>query len=118
VRSHKDLEVWKRAVILATSLYRTTVQFPREELFGLTAQVRKSAVSIPSDIAEGAARQGTKEFVQFLYIAAGSASELHTQLEIAASVVPKLEVEIRRLQDEAEQIARMLRKMIQSLKTR
>jgi four helix bundle protein len=74
VKSHEDLEVWQVAVALAKQLYELTAASPREERFGLTAQLRKSAVSIPSNIAEGAARQGTKESVQFLYISAGSAS--------------------------------------------
>jgi len=116
MRSHEDLAVWQLGMTLAKRLYQLTSQFPREEQFGLSAQLRKSAVSIPSNIAEGAARQGTKEFVQFLYIASGSASELLTQLEIANSFVPKLKTEIEELRDDAERIAMMLRKLIKSLK--
>ena len=71
---------------LVTSIYTLTKGYPKEELYGLTAQIRKSAVSIPSNIAEGAARRGAKEFTQFLYIALGSCAELETQLSIAKNL--------------------------------
>ena len=116
MKSHEDLEVWQLGMVVAKRLYQVTSGFPREEQFGLSAQLRKSAVSIPSNIAEGAARQGTKEFLQFLYIASGSASELRTQLEIAISVVPNLEAELQALRADSERIAMMLRKLIRSLK--
>jgi four helix bundle protein len=80
------LEAWKLSRTLVTDIYKLTKSFPKEEVFGLTAQIRRSAVSIPSNIAEGAARTGTKEFAQFLSIARGSASELDTQLLIAADL--------------------------------
>lgn len=83
MRDHKDLEVWKLAIDLVLEIYGATTSFPKGELFGLTAQMRRAAVSIPSNISEGAARQTGKEFVQFLFIALGSASELETQLIIA-----------------------------------
>ena len=77
--NHKDLEVWKQSVGLAKAVYELTGTFPPSELYGLTAQMRRSAVSIPSNIAEGAARGTDKEFIHFLYIALGSLSELDTQ---------------------------------------
>ncbi len=83
MRSHKDLEVWKNSIDLVTILYKITENFPHHEQFGLTGQVRRAAVSIPSNIAEGAARNHNKEFIQFLYIALGSSSEIETQLIIA-----------------------------------
>ena len=83
MKSHKDLEVWKQAVSLAGLVYEVTKGFPADERFGLTTQMRRAAVSIASNIAEGAARHSDKEFVRFLHIASGSASELDTQLEIA-----------------------------------
>jgi four helix bundle protein len=82
-KPHKRLDVWKLAVELAVSVYRATEKFPGEERFGLTSQIRRAAVSIPSNIAEGAARRGKKEFVQFLHTARGSLSEMDTQLDIA-----------------------------------
>jgi len=84
--SHKDLEVWKRAIQLVKKIYQETSNFPKEEIYGLTSQIRRSAISIPSNIAEGAARQSSKEFIQFLYISLGSAVELETQLIIGGEL--------------------------------
>jgi four helix bundle protein len=81
--THKDLEVWKLGIDLVEKLYLLTRVFPKEEIYGLTSQIRRSGVSIPSNIAEGAARKNTKEYIQFLYIALGSLSELETQLIIS-----------------------------------
>ena len=83
LRTHKDLDVWKKAMDLAAHVYSLTARFPKEELYGLTSQIRRSAVSIPSNIAEGAARHSRKEFIQFLHIASGSVAELETQLLLA-----------------------------------
>ena len=82
-RAHKKLEVWQEGVVLATSVYELTESFPKSEIYGLVSQMRRAVVSIPSNIAEGAARFCTKEFAQFLSIAGGSLSELDTQMEIA-----------------------------------
>ena len=81
--THKDLDVWKKARDLAAEVYLLTARFPREELYSLTSQIRRSAGSIPSNIAEGAARHSRKEFIQFLHIASGSVAELETQLLLA-----------------------------------
>ena len=81
-RAHKDLRVWQSAIALVEDVYRLTSTFPRDEQFGLTSQMRRAAVSVPSNIAEGSARQTTKELLHFLSIAAGSLAELDTQLEI------------------------------------
>ena len=83
IRNHKDLEVWKQSIDLVDAVYRMTKTFPPEELYGLVNQMRRAAVSIPSNIAEGAARASKKEFTQFLYIALGSVSELETQTIIS-----------------------------------
>ena len=83
MRLHEKLEVWKRAIDFVIDVYKATDAFPKEEKFGLTSQIRRAAVSIPANIAEGAARQTEKEFVNFLSIAQGSASELETELLIA-----------------------------------
>ncbi|MGL4349559.1 MAG: four helix bundle protein [Plesiomonas shigelloides] len=80
---HKQLESWQQAMILVEQIYQCTQSFPREELFGLTSQMRRAAISVPSNIAEGAARGGTKEYAYFLNIARGSLAELDTQLMIA-----------------------------------
>lgn len=86
MKTHKDLDVWKKSVDFVTDLYKVTQDFPKEELYGLTSQMRRAAISIPSNIAEGSARQGNKELVQFLCIALGSAVELDTQLNIARNL--------------------------------
>ena len=102
---------------LAEDVYGVTRRFPKEELFGLTTQMRRCAISVASNIAEGAARQGDKEFVQFLYVAAGSASELDTRLEIAKRVAVGDPQELERLQSEVERISMMLRGLIRSVRT-
>ena len=82
-RPHKRLDAWKLAVDLAILVYHATEGFPKEERFGLVNQIRRAAVGIPANIAEGAARKSKKEFVQYLHVARGSVSELDTHLEIA-----------------------------------
>jgi four helix bundle protein len=82
-KPHKKLEAWKQSVDLVIAIYKATEEFPSREIYGITNQVRRAAVSIPSNIAEGAARQTKKEFTNFLHIAQGSLSELDTQFEIA-----------------------------------
>lgn len=83
MKTHKDLDVWNEGIELVVKVYKIVQRFPKEERFGLADQIKKSAVSIPSNIAEGAARHSKKEFLQFLYISLGSISELETQLIIA-----------------------------------
>ena len=83
---HKQLDVWQKAMVLVTNIYTLTKQFPLDEKFGLTNQICRASVSIPSNIAEGAARQTNKELIQFLYISLGSASEVETQLLIAQNL--------------------------------
>lgn len=86
LRSYKDLVVWQKAMALVADVYRVTRGFPREEIFGLASQMRRSAVSIPSNIAEGQGRATRGEFVQFLGHARGSLFELDTQVSIAGSL--------------------------------
>ncbi|MBI3041388.1 MAG: four helix bundle protein [Betaproteobacteria bacterium] len=85
-RGHHKLEAWKVSRALVKDVYLLTQKFPREEMFGLVSQMRRAAVSIPSNIAEGAARTGNREFAQFLNVARGSLSELETQLLIASDL--------------------------------
>jgi four helix bundle protein len=82
IKSYRDLTVWQKAIELVIKIYALTDKFPTEERFGLTSQMRRAAVSIPSNIAEGNFRRSTKDYVQFLKIAFGSGAELETQLEI------------------------------------
>jgi four helix bundle protein len=85
-RGHYSLDAWKESRKLVSAIYRVTQAFPKEEMFGLTAQMRRASVSIPSNIAEGAARTGSREYAQFLNVARGSLSELETQLFIACDL--------------------------------
>jgi len=80
---HKDLDAWKESMKLVKKVYEITRKYPKDELYGLTSQMRRSAVSVPSNIAEGSARNSTKEYVRFLYIAFGSLTELETQIIIS-----------------------------------
>jgi len=83
LQSHKDLNVWKQSMEFVSKIYRITRQLPAEEQYGLSSQMRCSAISIPCNIAEGAARHSSKEYMQFLYISLGSLAEIETQLDIA-----------------------------------
>jgi four helix bundle protein len=85
-RAHYNLDAWRLSRQLVAAVYRLTQGFPKEELFGLTSQMRRAAVSVPCNIAEGSARKGEREFAQFLNIARGSLSELETQLVIAGDL--------------------------------
>ena len=117
VQSFRDLQVWQRAMQLTVAIYRMTQTFPREEVYGLTSQIRRSAVSIPSNIAEGQGKLNTAEFRQFLGVARGSTCELQTQLEIARA----LKYGDARLVDEADglshEVGKMLFAMLASLKS-
>ena len=116
VRTHKDLEVWKRAMGFVINLYEITRVFPKEELFGLTSQMRRSAISIPSNIAEGSARNHNNETIQFLHIALGSAAEIETQIILATSIGYINEEKSMKLITEINCISKMLQGLLKSLK--
>ena len=80
---HKELDVWKKSMDLVEEIYKHTDKFPKSEVYGLSNQIRRAAVSVPSNIAEGAAKNSSKDFIKFLYIALGSLSEIETQLIIS-----------------------------------
>jgi four helix bundle protein len=108
-RRHREIAVWSEAMDLVVEVYRLSAFLPKEEVFGLTAQMRRAAVSIPSNLAEGAARGGTKELVQFISIALGSAAELDAQIEIASrlGMVSNTETLQARLDSVASQLSAM-----------
>ena len=83
MKTHRDLEVWKKSIDLVADIYSLTKNYPKEELYGLTSQIRRAAVSMPANIAEGAGRFHDKEFIQFLYIALGSVAEIETHLVVS-----------------------------------
>ncbi len=115
VRTHRDLNVWKKSIDLVTSIYKHTANYPKEEVYGLTNQIRRCAVSIPSNIAEGSARTTGKDFSRFLSIALGSLAELETQLIISINLNYLSEKVVEELMFELISIRRMtlgLRKSI------
>jgi four helix bundle protein len=114
-RLHRKLDVWIKSMDFVKKIYLITDKFPGSELYGLTSQMRRAAVSVPSNLAEGAARKGAKEFKQFLNIAQGSVSELDTQIELALSLgfIDKEKYSI--LMAEATQISKMLYGLSRSL---
>ena len=108
VNSYKDLEVWQRSMKLVTSIYGITKLFPKEELYALTNQVRRSAISIPSNIAEGRSKKSTRDFMRFISIAYGSTAELETQLMIGNNLGYITFQKLDPILKELNQIARML----------
>lgn len=118
VRSYRDLQVWKSAMDWTEAVYEATAHWPADERFGLISQVRRAAVSVPSNIAEGAARQSTGEFVQFLGMARGSLAEVETQLILAGRFGYTAKAEVDVLLGGASEISRMLVALIASLKRR
>ena len=115
MKTHKDLEVWKFAIMLASDVYQLTEKYPKNELYGITLQMRRAAVSIGANIAEGAARKSKKEFTHFLYIALGSASELDTLIEICRSIKLAGDLTLSKLQENLIIISKMLNRLINSL---
>lgn len=115
-KNHKDLEVWKEAVQVSVVCYDVTRAFPSNEQFGLVSQMRRAAVSIASNIAEGAARAGHREFIQYLHISLASASELDTHIEIAKRVGFGNSSDLERLQSRVNSVSRMLQGLIRSVK--
>ena len=110
---HKNLEVWKHSIDFVADIYNISKQYPKEEMYGLTNQIRRAAVSIPSNIAEGAARNGNKEFIQFLYISLGSCVEVETRLTITRKLGYPFKVDIY---NDLQQIKRMLLGLIKKRK--
>ena len=103
----KELKIWHKAIDLATEVYRLTVDFPKEEKYGLTSQIRRAAISIPSNIAEGAGRNTNKEFNHFLGISNGSAYELQTQLIISKNL-DLVDARVEPVLDQIDQIQKMI----------
>ena len=117
-RGFRDLTVWQKAMDLAANVYRVTKDFPAEERFGLTSQMRRAAVSIPSNIAEGHARNSTGEFIQSLGYAKGSLAELETQAEIAERLQFISREQNCELKMEMQEVGRMLSGLLNSLRSK
>ncbi|MEK7148811.1 MAG: four helix bundle protein [Patescibacteria group bacterium] len=114
--SYKDLIVWQKSIILVTEVYSITKQFPQSEIYALSSQMQRAAISIPSNIAEGYKRNHRLEFIQFLSVANGSAGELETQLVIAKKLYSRIEYE--KIEPLMEEVQKMLSKLITSMKTK
>ncbi|MBP6106680.1 MAG: four helix bundle protein [Steroidobacteraceae bacterium] len=116
--NHRDLAVWQKSMALAVSVHALSKQMPREETFGLASQMRRAAVSVPSNTAEGAARHTTKEFLTFLYIARGSLAELETQLRLTRAIGYLPDELVSPALASTDEVGRLLTSVIASLKRR
>jgi four helix bundle protein len=114
-RNHRSLKAWQESIVLVEHIYEATQSFPKDELFRLPGQMRRSAVSVPANIAEGSARAGTRELLQFLSIAAASLSELDTHVEIAIRLG---HLKDDKLTHEIDDFAGLLMGLIASIKRR
>ena len=115
VKDYKDLKVWQKGIEIVDKIYSITATFPKEELYGLAIQMRKAAVSIPSNIAEGFARHHSKEYTQFLYISLGSCAELDTQLIIANRRKYITKKDLEELSEDINHESRMLQSLINKI---
>lgn len=118
IKSFTDLNVWKEAHLLVLSMYETTKSFPKEEIYGLTNQIRRCAVSITSNIAEGFSRQSYKEKLQFYFTAKGSLTELQNQLLIARDVKYIASAEFNQLADQSIVVSKILTGLIKSTRSK
>ncbi|MEW5975844.1 MAG: four helix bundle protein [Acidobacteriota bacterium] len=118
LKSYQDLEVWKKSIALAEMVYRLSAGFPAEEKFGLTSQIRRATVSLAANLAEGAERTKTGEFLQFLGIASGSLAETETFLILAGRLGPVREEQSRPVQAQAADVGRMLNGLKRSLRSK
>lgn len=115
IRSYRDLKVWQRAMDLAELCYHVTRRFPRDEMYGMTSQIRRAAASIPANIAEGHGRNSRGEYVQFLRVAQGSLKELETHLLLAQRVGLSTERDVGEILEKTEILGKMLRALIRSV---
>jgi four helix bundle protein len=118
IRSYRDLRIWQEGMNIAEACYQITQTFPREEIYGMTSQIRRSAVSIPANIAEGYGREYRAEYLQFLRIAQGSLKELETHLLLSVRVKLATNQTIEPLLNRCESLGKMIRSLIRSLQNK
>ncbi len=118
LKNYKDLKVWQKSYELCLEIYRITAKFPKEEIYGLISQIRRSAVSIPSNIAEGYGRKTTTDYIRMLYISYGSVCELETQILLAGDLDLIEKGELGKLKKDIAEIERMLKALIKSLENK
>ncbi|AXT50738.1 four helix bundle protein [Aquimarina sp. BL5] len=114
--TYRDLKIWQKSMTLVNNIYLETTKFPKEEIYGLTSQIRRASVSIPSNIAEGYGRQSKKEYIRFLNIAISSLFEVQTQLEIGKNLSFLKENNFNSLYEDTREIERMLSSFIRKIK--
>jgi four helix bundle protein len=115
MKTYRDLTVWQKSIELVTEIYKLTDHFPKEEIFGLTSQIRRATVSIPSNIAEGKMRGSDAEFKRFLFIAFASGAELETQLIISKKLGKTIDLDYNKVDSLLEEVMKMLNKLISQL---
>jgi four helix bundle protein len=115
MRDFKKINVWEKSQKLAVKIYQVTKSFPKEELYGITSQIRRAAISIPTNIAEGCGKNSEKEFSRYLSIAQGSASEVHSLLLLAKDLGYQKEEENQQLENEIIEIKKMLYSLIEKI---
>ncbi|MCB2149576.1 MAG: four helix bundle protein [Deltaproteobacteria bacterium] len=118
LKNYKELKVWQKSYTLCLDVYRITRIFPKEEIYGITSQLRRSAVSIPSNIAEGYGRKTTADYIRFLYIAYGSLCELETQVMLTGDLNYLDDVKLEGLKANISEAERMLKALISSLENK
>jgi four helix bundle protein len=118
LKSFKELTVWQKAYQLCLTIYRITKGYPKEEIYGLTSQMRRAALSVPCNIAEGYGRKTTPDYLKSLYIAYGSVCELETQILLSVDLEYIRGQGIATLQDNIDEVERMLKALIKSLETK
>jgi len=116
MQDFRNLKVWEKAHALTLDVYKASKSFPRDEIYGLTSQMRRASVSIGSNIAEGACRKGDADFARFLQMAAGSASEVEYHLLLARDLELLKTIDCQRLSDEVVEVKRMLASLMQKLR--
>ncbi len=116
MKTFRELVVWQKSMSYVTEIYKVSKKFPREEIFGLTSQMRRSAISVPSNISEGFGRQGLNDYIRFLNIAIASLFELQTQVEISYNLAYISKEKFKELFELSREIERMLSSLIRKLK--
>jgi len=118
LKNYKELSIWQKSYQLCLEIYRITKEFPKEERYGLTSQIRRASVSIPSNIAEGYGRKTTPEYLRALYVAYGSNCELETQILLSGDLGYINEEDMKKLQKAIGDVERMLKALIRALENK
>ncbi len=118
LKNYKELKVWQKAYNLCIAIYKITKTFPKEELYGLTSQMRRAALSVPCNIAEGYGRKTTPEYIRFLFIAYGSNCELETQILLSGDLDYMKTEALKKLHEDIAEVERMLKALIKSVENK